>query len=413
MFWALTRVFSRMGDPAGVLETTDDIVGYAATLRAQPTVRSRGGLLYTADYEVCAAVLRSTDASADVPEARNLLEWILIGPQMPEDEVDPLLDAIIAKDGDEHARLRKLLLPAFTHRVMQSWRESTERIAHGLMDRFPARGPVDLVSQWAAPLPMAVICEILGVPFSDRDRFREWGNTLATGLDRPRSLGHARAMEAAARGLTAYLTDLLAARRRSPEEDLLSVLAAAEDEGNQLSDRDIIATASFLLIAGFETTVNLLGAGTLQLLEHRDQLARAAADHALIPGLVEEALRYCTPVQYTFRTALAPIDLPGGEVLKRGQTITLIIAGANRDDRVFEDPDRFDIMRENARRHLAFGYGPHMCLGASLARMEAEVAWRLLLERYPDTSAWRLAGEPVRSAGRIISGLQSLPVRLA
>jgi cytochrome P450 len=348
-----------------------------------------------------------------VPEARNLLESVLIGPQMPEGEVDPLLDAIIAKDGDEHALLRKLLLPAFTHRVMQSWREATERIATGLMDRFPERGPVDLVPQWAAPLPMAVICEILGVPFIDRERFREWGNTLATGLDRPRSLSHAKRMEAAARGLTAYLADLLAARRRAPEEDLLSVLAAAEDEGNHLSDRDIIATASFLLIAGFETTVNLLGAGTLQLLEHRDQMAKVSADPGLIPGLVEEALRYCSPVQYTFRTALAPIELPGGSVLKARQTITLLLAGANRDERVFEDPDRFDITRANARRHLAFGYGPHLCLGASLARMEAEVAWRLLLERYPDTSAWRLAGEPVRSPGRLISGLQSLPVLLA
>jgi cytochrome P450 len=412
LFWAMTRAFSLIGDPAGEVETTDDLVGLAHRFREQPVVRSRGGFLYSSDYEVCSTVLRSAAASADVPESRNLLETILIGPQLPPDRVDPLLDAIIAKDGDEHTRIRKLVQPAFTHRVMQSWREAAERVAEQLVDAFPRSGPVDLVRDWAAPLPMAVICEILGVPFTDRDTFTVWGNTLASGLDRARSIGHARQMDAAARDLTDYLAQLLDERRRKPADDLLSTLAAVEIDGDVLTDRDIIGTSSFLLIAGFETTVNLLGAGTRVLMEHPDQLAEVATQPDLIPALTEEALRYVSPVQYTFRMAVADIELPGGGQLDERDTIVLLLAGANRDPAVFTDPDRFDIHRENARRHLALGFGVHHCLGAALARMEAEVAWRHLFARFPDTTSWEIAGEPIPQPGRMINGLRSLPVRL-
>ena len=412
MFWGITRAYSLLGDPGGELETTDDLISFSHRLREQRVVRSRGGFLYSSDYEVCAAILRSPDASADIPEPRNPLEWVLIGPQLPEDQVDPLLDAIIAKDGEEHTRIRKLVQPAFTHRVMQSWREAAERVAGELIDGFPRTGPVDLVQDWAAPLPMAVICEILGVPFTDRATFTVWGNTLAAGLDRPRSIGHARQMRDAARDLTGYLTHLLEERRRKPADDLLSTLAAAEIDGDVLTDRDIIGTSSFLLIAGFETTVNLLGAGTRVLMQHPDQLAEVAGDPSLIPAMSEEALRYVSPVQYTFRTALADIDLPGDERLEERQTAVLVLAGANRDPAVFADPDRFDIHRDNARRHLAFGFGVHHCLGAALARMEAEVAWRHLFARFPDTDAWTLAGDPLPQPGRMINGLRSLPVRL-
>jgi len=412
LFWALTRAYSLLGDPGGRLETCDDLVAFADSLRTEPVVRSRGGMLYTSNYDVCATVLKSPEASADIPEARNPLEAILLGPMPPADRIDPLLDAIITKDGADHTRIRRLVQPAFTHRVMQSWRDAADRVAAQLVDALPSDRPVDLVRDWASPLPMAVICEILGVPFDDRDTFTTWGNTLAEGLDRPRSLGHARSMDAASAQLTAYLSRLLEQRRRAPEDDLLSTLAQVELDGEILTDRDIVGTASFILLAGFETTVNLLGAGTQVLMEHRDQFAEVAADHDFIPAMTEEALRYVSPVQYTFRTALAPIDLPGGSVLGERDTIVLMLVGANRDPAVFTDPHRFDIHRDNARRHLAFGFGVHHCLGAALARMEAEVAWRHLLERFPDTDAWQLAGEPVPNPGRMIHGLRSLPVRL-
>ena len=412
LFWALTRAYSLLGDPGGRLETCDDLAEFADSLRTEPVVRSRGGMFYTSSYDVCATVLKSPDASADIPEARNPLEAILLGPMPPADRIDPLLDAIITKDGADHTRIRKLVQPAFTHRVMQSWRDAADRVAERLVDALPSDRPVDLVRDWASPLPMAVICEILGVPFDDRDTCTAWGNTLAEGLDRPRSLGHARSMDAASVQLTTYLSRLLEQRRRAPEEDLLSTLAQVELDGEILTDRDIVGTASFILLAGFETTVNLLGAGTQVLMEHRDQFAEVAADHDLISGMTEEALRYVSPVQYTFRTALAPIDLPGGTVLGERDTIVLMLVGANRDPAVFVDPHRFDIHRENARRHLAFGFGVHHCLGAALARMEAEVAWRHLLTRFPDIDAWQLAGEPVPNPGRMIHGLRSLPVRL-
>ena len=412
LFWALTRFYSLLGDPGGRLETCDDLAEFADSLRTEPVVRSRGGLVYTSSYDVCASVLKSPDASADIPEARNPLEAILLGPMPPADRIDPLLDAIITKDGADHTRIRRLVQPAFTHRVMQSWRDAADRVAERLVDALPSERPVDLVRDWASPLPMAVICEILGVPFDDRDTFTAWGNTLAEGLDRPRSLGHARSMDSASAQLTAYLSALLDQRRRAPEDDLLSTLAQVELDGEILTDRDIVGTASFILLAGFETTVNLLGAGTQVLMEHRDQFAEVAADHGLLPAMTEEALRYVSPVQYTFRTALSPMDLPGGAVLGERDTIVLMLVGANRDPAVFADPHRFDIHRENARRHLAFGFGVHHCLGAALARMEAEVAWRHLLERFPDIDAWQLAGEPVPTPGRIIHGLRSLPVRL-
>lgn len=411
--WALSRVFSLIGDPGGVLETNDDMVGFADSLRTGPLIRSRGGEVYSSDYEVCSAVLRSPDASADIPQPRNLLESLLIGPRPPKDRIDPLLDAIISKDGAAHSRMRRLVQPAFTHRIMLGWRDATERVAAQLVEALPDDRPFDLVRDLAAPLPMAVICEILGVPYADRDQFSAWGDTLAEGLDRPRSLSHARRMDVASQALVGYLGDLLEQRRANPAGDLLSSMATAEAEGDRLDDRDIVSTASFLLLAGFETTVNLLGAGTEVLLRHPHQFAEVSADPQLIPNLVEEALRYVSPVQYTFRTALAPIELPGGEILGERDTIILMLVGANRDPRIFDEPNRFDIHRHNARKHLAFGFGIHHCLGAALARMEAEVTWRHLLARFPDPQAWRLTGEPVPNPSRMIHGLRSLPVQVA
>ncbi len=412
LFWAMTRISSRLGDPGSLLETTNDVVGFADSLRPEVVVRGRGGFIGSSDYEVCSAVLRSADASADIPEPRNFWESILIGPTPPRDRVDPFLDAIISKDGEAHARIRRLVQPAFTHRIMQGWRDATERVAARLVAALPEDEPFDLVSDLASPLPMAVICEILGVPYADRNQFSAWGATLAEGLDRPRSLGHARRMDVASQSLVAYLEGLLAERRAHPAEDLLSSMAQADVDGEVLTDRNIVGTAAFLLLAGFETTVNLLGAGTEVLLRHREQFAGVSVDPALIPDFVEEALRYVSPVQYTFRTALAPIELPNGEVIDERETIALLLVGANRDPNIFADPHRFDIHRDNARKHLAFGFGAHHCLGAALARMEAEVAWRTLFERFPDPHAWRIAGKPVATRGRMIHGLRSLPVQV-
>jgi cytochrome P450 len=208
------------------------------------------------------------------------------------------------------------------------------------------------------------------------------------------------------------MADLLAYRRKHPADDLLTSLANSETDGSTLTDREIVATASFLLLAGFETTVNLLSVGTRVLVEHKDALKQVSQNHDLIPNLVEEALRFVSPVQYTIRTSDSELVLKDGTAVKKGQNIVLMIVGANRDPKIFSNPDIFDINRENAKRNLAFGYGAHHCLGASLARLEAEAVWRHLLLRFPNVVSWSLKGEVVPKRGRVIRGLEALPMRL-
>jgi cytochrome P450 len=349
-----------------------------------------------------------------VAEPGNFLEEIFLGSSSQSSEnVDIFLDSILGKDGDEHSRIKKLVVPAFTHRAMQSWKETADKIAYKLVQQLPSDGRVDLVSTLANPLPLEMICEILGVPLKDRELFNKWGNSLAEiGLDGPRTVGQVSELEIASKELTDYMAELLAYRRKHPEDDLLTSLANSETDGTTLTDREIVATASFLLLAGFETTVNLLGAGTRVLVEHKEALKEVSQNHDLIPNLVEEALRYVSPVQYTFRSSASEVVLKDGTVVKKGQSIVLMIVGANRDPQIFSDPDTFDIHRENAKRNLAFGYGAHHCLGASLARLEAEAVWKHLLLRFPNVASWKVNGEVVTKRGRVIRGLETLPMRL-
>jgi cytochrome P450 len=402
----LTRSLALMGDPFGQLETTSDLVAFSDRLRTNRVVRSRIGVLLSAD------VLKSPNWKTKA-EPRNFLEELFLGSTAQSDRIDPFYDSLVLKDGKEHTRIRKLVQPAFTHSVMQAWYEAADKIAAKLVNEMSPSGDVELVSAWANQLPLAMICEILGVPFADQKSFTSWGNTLATlGLDGPRSMKQARDYTLASDQLIAYMSNLLKERKRNPQEDLLSTLAQAELDGDTLSDREIVATAAFLLIAGFETTVNLLSVGTLTLIQNKEQLLSVSNNHDLIPQLVEETLRYVSPVQYTLRTASSATQLIDGTFVSSGETILLMLVGANRDPNIFASPHEFFVSRENARRNLAFGYGAHQCLGASLARMEAEVAWRHLFLRFPDVEAWRLNNQPTIRPGRVIRGLQSLPVQL-
>jgi cytochrome P450 len=409
---ALTKMLNLLGDPIGKLETCSDLSAFSDTLRSKPVHKSVTGLLVSANHEVCSEVLKSPNWRTQ-PEANNFFEKLYLGVIADSEKADPFLDSIISKDGAEHTRIRKLIQPAFTHRVMQGWKSSAESIAIELLDQIEGHEEIDFVHALANPLPLAMICEILGVPLADRDMFTDWGRTLAIiGLDLPRSTQEMEELQEASDGLTNYISQLLAERKRNPQEDLLSILAAAESEGDKLTDREIIATASFLLIAGFETTVNLLSVGTLVLLENRDQLSQAAENQNLIPNLVEEALRVVSPVQYTARTADSNLVLSNGTKVRRGQTIVLILAGANRDPVLFENPNQFLISRENARRNIAFGYGAHHCIGAQLARLEAETLWRELFQRYPDIALWQQTESAVFRPGKTIRGLEKLPVTL-
>jgi cytochrome P450 len=401
-----------IGDPIGRLETASDLAEFSAKLREKSVQRSRIGTLLSADYEICAEVLKSPNWRT-IAEPRNFLEEIFMGNNQSADDVDIFLDSILGKDGDEHSRIKKLVLPAFTHRAMQSWKETADKIASNLVQQLPSNGRVELVSALANPLPLEMICEILGVPMKDRELFNSWGNSLAEiGLDGPRSSAQLKELEIASKQLTDYMAELLAYRRKHPADDLLTSLANSETDGSTLTDREIVATASFLLLAGFETTVNLLSVGTRVLVEHKDALKQVSQNHELIPNLVEEALRYVSPVQYTIRSSSDQVVLRDGTTVTKGQSIVLMIVGANRDPKIFSEPDTFDINRENAKRNLAFGYGAHHCLGASLARLEAEAVWKHLLNRFPDVTSWKVDGEVIAKRGRVIRGLDSLPMNL-
>ena len=408
----LTKILNLVGDPIGRLESSSDMVAFAESIRNKPVHKSLTGILVSADFQICSEVLKSPNWRTQ-PEINGFFEKLYLGVIADSEKVDPFLDSIIAKDGAEHSRIKKLIQPAFTHRVMQSWKSSAEEISRDLVMQIDSNSEIDFVEALANPLPLAMICEILGVPLSDRDKFTNWGRTLAIiGLDGPRSTQELRELAKASDELTTYIANLVSERRLNPQEDLLSVLANAESDGDKLTDREIIATSSFLLIAGFETTVNLLSVGTLLLLQNRDQLGAVADNLDLVPNLVEEALRVVSPVQYTARTSDSEMELSDGTKVRRGQTIALILTGANRDPALFEYPNKFLIHRENARRNIAFGYGAHHCIGAQLARLEAETLWRELLVRYPDVDSWQQIGSAKFRPGKTIRGLETMPVIL-
>jgi cytochrome P450 len=388
------------GDPFARLDVhrpgIDDPFAIMRSIRDDDRlVRSRAGVWVTASHDVCRSVFRSPHASSRSDGS--------LGPQ-------PLDDSFIGMDAPDHTRLRRLVSMAFTPKAIARHRERIGDVASELLDRCPTDRPIDLITNFAAPLPMAVICDLLGLPPSERVRFFDWGEVLIAALDRTRTLETARRVRLADAELRSYLAAVVAERRRRPTDDLISELARAADDEDRLSDDEIVSTLTLLLIAGFETTVNLIGTGTLNLLRSPEQLALVASDpERRVANLVEEALRFEGAVMFTFRTALDTIEVGGGAVVPKGATVVLGLAGANRDPAVFSSPDVFDVQRENAREHLAFASGAHYCLGAALARLEAETAWQTLLTRHPSL---RLSGEPTYRPSPIIRGLDHLPIML-
>jgi cytochrome P450 len=325
---------------------------------------------------------------------------------------DPLgSESMIGMDPPDHTRLRRLVSRAFTPRAVSRIKDRVEEVAEQLLDEAPAHG-FELMSGYAGVLPVVVISEILGIPHRDREKVKYWGDTLASGLDvmggaPPEKVGPA--LDA----LAGYLADLFEARRREPGDQVIDTLLAAaspdpDGEPERLSERELMSTAVLLLTAGFETTVNLIGNGVLAMLAHPEQRAAVVDDPALTANAVEEVLRYDPSVQLTARVTRVRTELAGRPV-RPGTMVVCALAGANRDPAVFDDPERFDVTRANAREHLSFAGGVHYCLGASLARLEGEVGLRLLLQRYPDLA---LDGRVVPGRGLILRGPKRLPVRL-
>nr|WSX52109.1 cytochrome P450 [Streptomyces sp. NBC_00974] len=306
-------------------------------------------------------------------------------------------------DAPQHTRLRALVAREFTAGRVDALRPRVQRIADSLLDALPPAGAVDLVAGYALPLPLTVICELLGVPFGDQHHFHAWSAELVA----PSS----PAAAAAAGGeMGAYFASLIAAKAGAPGQDLMSALVQASAEQDGLSPEELLGMAFLLLVAGHETTVNLISGGVLSLLRHPDQLAALRADASLIDGAVEEMLRHDGPVTVAaFRHAAEPVEIDGVRI-PAGDTVMLSLAAASRDPRHFPDPDRFDIRRAS-RGHLAFGHGIHHCLGAPLARIEGRTALATLLRRLPDLTLDADPGSLTRRPNAMLRGVAALPVR--
>ena len=309
----------------------------------------------------------------------------------------------------EHTRYRKLVSSVFTPRAVARMREMVQEKADSLLDELTVGGrEVDIVDRYCAQLPVAVISTILGVPDSERQRVLEFGEMAAPSLDIGLTWEQFNLVEKGLEQFDAWLAGHLAELRRNPGDDLMSQLIRAKEDGVGLNDEELRATAGLVLAAGFETTVNLLGSGIRLLLDHPDQLEVLRNEPEHWPTAVEEMLRLESPVQLTARVAKHAMTVEGVP-LKEGELVLLVLAGANRDPEVFEDPYRFDVTRQNANKHLSFSGGRHYCLGAALAKAETEVGLKTLFDRFPHLQS---AGEGIRRDTRVLHGWASLPVDL-
>lgn len=305
----------------------------------------------------------------------------------------------------DHTRLRHLVSKAFTSRMIEQLRPRVQQITDDLLDAVQDQGQMDLIADFALPLPMTVISEMLGIPLADQKPFRSWTQTLLTAVGNPEQEVAALPTQEA---FVQYIRTLLAEKRAHPDISLTSNLVQAEEQGDRLSEIELISMIWLLIVAGHETTVNLIGTGVLALLEHPEQLYLLQHHPSFLPAAIEELLRAVNPVMYVSRYASEDVPLHG-KVIHKGELVMVALIGANSDPHQFPDPDRLDITREE-RQHLAFGKGIHTCLGAPLARLEGQIAIGTLLRRLPSL---RLACDPEqliwnRAFG--LRGVMSLPV---
>src|SRR3954451_21045011 len=339
-------------------------------------------------------------------DARQVLTDPRLSKQLSAAELDPgerlLSQHMLSADPPEHTRLRRLVNKVFTAGRIEALRPRVQEIANGLVDRLDGGG-ADLIADFAFPLPITVICELLGVPLEDQDQFRQWSNAIVS------SVATGAPHMDAARQLADYIVELLAVKGRGRRDDLLSQVIAVSEGGDRLSGRELVSMVFLLLIAGHETTVNLIGNGAYLMLTHPDVYERLRADRKLVPAAVEEFLRYESPVETTTpRFTTEPVEI-GGVTIPAGEMVLVSLSSVNRDEGRFAGAARFDLDRADTP-HLAFGHGIHFCLGAPLARMEGQVAFETLLDRLPnlalavpaDSLAWR--------PGILIRGLVDLPV---
>jgi cytochrome P450 len=373
-------------------------------LRAEdPVHHSPLGFWVLTRYEDVAAVLRD---ARFIKEPLAALVAARFGAEVPRGVGLSMLD----RDPPDHTRLRSLVSKAFTPRVVEGLRPRIQAIVDELIARAEPAGSMDLIEEFAYPIPVNVICEMMGVPVRDHERFKGWSLDIARGLDSiwlPPDSEIPRRSAAARHAISDYFRELIAQRRSSPRGDLLSALIAAEEAGDKLNEEELLATCILILIAGHETTVNLIGNGVLALLRHPAELSRLRATPGLITSAVEELLRYDGPVQRTARVASADATI-GGHTIRQGDMVMPFIGAADRDPAQFRDPDRLDLSRAD-NRHIAFGWGIHFCLGAPLARVEGQIAIDTLVRRLPRLA---LVGDSVEYRQSLtLRGLKTLPVK--
>ncbi len=328
-----------------------------------------------------------------------LKEWTL-------EELELMHNQLINMDPPRHSKYRRLVNAGFTPRMLKNLERHVVDICATIVDNVAARSEADFVTDIAAELPLQVILEMMGVPLADRHRVFDWSNKMI-GFDDPEYGGaSAEIGQTAAMELYMYANELAAERKMNPQDDLVSVLMHAEVDGEKLSEAEFDQFFLLLAVAGNETTRNLISGGMLALLEHPAERARLMADRGLLPTAVEEMLRWVTPVNHFRRTATRDVELHGRQI-REGEKVVLFYASANRDEEVFPDGKRFDVARA-PNEHVAFGFGPHFCLGAHLARLEIRVMFDEILRRLPDIE---LAGPVRRLRSNFINGIKHMPIR--
>jgi len=372
-------------------------------------------LFVTRYDEVLAALLdnrfSSDPASALTDEQRAKL------PQTAE-ELRPIANSLIARDPPDHTRLRKLIQPSFSPRAMEAMRPRIQKIADDLIDKAlreaEERGEtasnrqMNFIDAFAYPMPVTVISDMLGIPNEDRPKVKEWTECLLK-VDRRRAGGMDPDSRAKLRQFIDYLKDLFAAKRKAPGDDMITQLLQAEEDGDKLTEDEVLSTVFILYLAGHVTTVNLIGNGVYALLSHPGELAKLKADLSLAKGVVEETLRYWGPVEFISRR-IAKVDMDlGGAHIPKGEPVIVGLGSANRDPLRFHDPERYDITRPDADRHVAFGKGIHLCVGAPLARVEGQIAFETLFRRLPDLRL-ALPADSVTWRRSFLRGFAELPV---
>jgi len=376
---------------------------YARAHQTGPVSAIAGGWFLVCGYAAASQVLR--DPGFGLPDPA--------GPAPGDGALSSLSRSILRANPPEHARMRSLISQVFTPRRVAALQPAIENAVDALLGRLAGTGaggqPVDFMDQFAFQLPVTVICELLGVPAADRDRFRPLAADLTEALELSTDTSGPSPAATAARELAGYFTALMTERRTAPHDDLIGALVAARDVGDgRLSDEELLANLIVLLVAGFETTTNLLGNGLAILFDHPGTAARLRLGALEVSGFIEEVLRYDAPVQAITRVARAANLAAASQHIPQSSQVILLIGAANRDPDRYPDPDRFDPTRSDIRP-LSFGAGPHICIGNTLARLEAAVAFPRLLTRFPALSA--APGEqPTRRNRLMLRGYETLPV---